>query len=275
MNSLFSIREMDFVIAHRLSPQYRFSTAHFSLSQELFVKVLIWLSVRQSWQMTSGRGSLQWWKCLYLARNVTKGNNVLSQSTLMDLPAISPVPPLTRETRDTTANKAALPLITQALVTAVHPCWRHFRSPAPETQALTSDPTIESYRLSGSQTCLISCMVVMFNAKELHLKFIFYAYNTAAELNVSSGHVWCELSLVLLWCHWLSPQHDLHIDRIGYWSGVVMSWVCMFESDGPLIDNCNTLMCISVSTHKQNTHTCTHCCLLLEFLDLPHSCLEG
>lgn len=39
-------------------------------------------------------------KCLYLARNFTKGNNVLSQSTLMDLPIISPVPPLTRETRE-------------------------------------------------------------------------------------------------------------------------------------------------------------------------------
>lgn len=53
---------------------------------------------------------LQLWKCLYLARNVTKVNNVLSQSTLMDLPAISPASPLTRETGKTTANKAALPL---------------------------------------------------------------------------------------------------------------------------------------------------------------------
>lgn len=49
------------------------------------------------------------WKRLYLARNVTKGNNVLSQSSLMDLHTISHVPPLTRET---TANKAARVFLT-------------------------------------------------------------------------------------------------------------------------------------------------------------------
>lgn len=103
--------------------QCRGSVAHFSLSQQFLIKVLIWMSVTLSWQMTSGRGGLQLWKCLYLARNVTKGNNVPSQSTLMDLPTISPVPPLTRETRETTANKAALPLTARVLLTAVHPGW--------------------------------------------------------------------------------------------------------------------------------------------------------
>lgn len=32
-------------------------------------------------------------------------------------------------------------------------------------------------------------MAVRFDTKELHLKFTFYTDNTAAELNVSSGHV--------------------------------------------------------------------------------------
>lgn len=81
--------------------------------------------------MTYSGGGLQLWKCLYLARNVTKGNNVLSQSTLMDLPTISPVPPLTRETGETTANKAALPLIAWVLVTAVQLCWRPVCTPCP------------------------------------------------------------------------------------------------------------------------------------------------
>lgn len=54
--------------------------------------------------MTSGWEGLQSWKRLYLAVNVTEGNNVLSHLTLMDLPTICPVPPLTRET---TACKAA------------------------------------------------------------------------------------------------------------------------------------------------------------------------
>lgn len=89
-------------------------------------------------KLTSGRGGLQLWKCLYLARNVTKGNNVLSQSTLMDLPIISPVPPLTRET---TANKAALPLTARVLLTAVQHCWRPV-PPASETHTLTSDLAI-------------------------------------------------------------------------------------------------------------------------------------
>lgn len=74
--------------------------------------------------MTSGRGSLQLSKkSLYLARNVTKGNNMLSQSTLMDLSTISPVPPLTAETRETIANEAALPLTAWELLTAVPCSW--------------------------------------------------------------------------------------------------------------------------------------------------------
>lgn len=56
------------------------------------------------------------WKCLYLARNVAKGNNVLSQMTIMNLPSICPVLPLTIETA---ANKAELPLVARALLTAV------------------------------------------------------------------------------------------------------------------------------------------------------------
>ena len=172
------------------------SVAHFSLSRQFFIKVLIWLSVRLSWQMTSSRGGLQLWKCLYLARNVTKGNNVLSQSTLMDLPTISPVPPLTRETRETTANKAALPLIARVLVTAVQ-LWQPVCPLAPETHTLTV--SIESYRLSASQTCLIGRMV-MSDTKELHLKCTFYADNRAAELNVSLGHMsvmWVEPSFTV------------------------------------------------------------------------------
>lgn len=147
---------------------------HFSLSQQFYVKVLTWLSVMLSWQMTSGREGLQLWKCLYLARNVTKGNNVLSQSTLMDLPTISPVPPLTRETRETTANKAALPLIAWVLLTAVQAAGGLFVPPlptAPGTHTLTSDLYIESYRLLASQTCLISCMVAMFYTEKHRLKF--------------------------------------------------------------------------------------------------------
>lgn len=139
---------------------------------------------------------LQLWKCLYLARNVTKVNNVLSQSTLMDLPAISPVPPLTRETGKTTANKAALPL------TACVPLTASDRCPALMFVPFTPCPTDLHVNLrSGHQVLwityrlfwlgrLISCLVLMFNAKEVHLKFTFYADDTAAELNVSWGCVY-------------------------------------------------------------------------------------
>lgn len=165
---MLSVIEIDFIIDSMSIPN-TVSVAHFSLSQHFFIKVLIWSSVTPSWQMTSGSRGLQLWKCMYLARNVTKGNNVLSQSTLMDLPTISPVPPLTRETGETTANKAALPLIARVFLTPVQHCWRPVCLPAPATHSLTSDLAIESYRLSASQTCLISCMNVMFHTKELHL----------------------------------------------------------------------------------------------------------
>lgn len=131
--------------------------------------------------MTSGRGGLQLWKCLYLARNVTKGNNVLSQSTLMDLPTISPASPLTGEPSETTANKAALPFKARVLLTPVKP------HPAPQTPTLTSDPCINSYRLSTPPTCWSSFVIVRLYAKEFHLKCTFYSDNTAAHLNVSSG----------------------------------------------------------------------------------------
>ena len=211
--------------------------------------------------MTSSRGGLQLWKCLYLARNVTKGNNVLSQSTLMDLPTISPVPPLTRETRETTANKAALPLIARVLVTAVQLCWRPVCPLAPETHTLTV--SIESYRLSAFQTCLIGRMVVMSDTKELHLKCSFYTDNRAAELNVSLGHV-----LVM----WVEPSFTVmplvvatawpHIDCIGNWSWMVMSWVCKSGWDGLLTDNCNTLTNLYVSTQTKNAHIRAHTLLL-------------
>lgn len=179
--------------------------ALFSLSQDYFIKVLIWSSLTLSWQMTSGRGGFQLWKCLYLARNVTKGNNVLNQSTLMDLSTISAILPLTRETRETTANKAALPLVGLVPLTAVQHCWRPIRPTASGAHMLTSDLAIESYRLSASLISLIGCSacnVCRVHTKELHVKCTFYADNTAAELNVSSGRVWM-LSLVLLWRHWL------------------------------------------------------------------------
>lgn len=136
------------------------------------------------------------WKCLYLARNVTKGNNVLSQLTLMDLPTICPVPPLTRET---TVNKAALPLIARPLLTAVQFHWRPVHPLASGSDTLTPGLAIRSYRLSAFQTCLISRAVVRWGPQELHLKLTFDADTAAAEPSVSSDHartaaVWVEPS---------------------------------------------------------------------------------
>jgi len=97
-------------------------------------------------------GGPQLWKCLHLARNVTKGNNVLSQSTLMDLPTISLVSPLTRET---TASKATLPLTAWMLLTALQQRALSNHPPTPETYTLTSVLPIQSERLSVSLPRLI------------------------------------------------------------------------------------------------------------------------
>lgn len=139
------------------------------------------------------------WKCLYLARNVTKGNNVLSQLTLMDLPTICPVPPLTRET---TVNRAALPLIARLLLTAVQRFWRPVHPLASGSDTLTPGPAITSYRLSAFQTRLISRVAVGSGPSELHLKLTFDADIAAAERSVSSDHArtavaWVEPSFTL------------------------------------------------------------------------------
>lgn len=215
---------MDFLNCQIEHSQGSGGVAHFSLSQQFLLKVLICTSVTLSWQMTSGGGGLQLWKCLYLARNVTKGNNVLSQSTLMDLATISPVPPLTRET---TANKAVLPLMAWVLLTAVQHCW--WPAPPslpPETHTLTSDLDIKSHGLSASQISLINCVTARFGTKELHWKFTFYTDTTAAELYVSSGHVgtsvmWAEPSFTVI--PLVVATTWPHIDHIGYWSGMIMS----------------------------------------------------
>lgn len=130
-------------------------------------------------QVTSGRGGLGLWKCLYLSRNVTKGNNVLSQSTLMDLPTISPESPLTGETTESSTTLAG----PGASAVCCH------TTPTLHPLTLTSDPSIDSYRSSASLTCLISSAIVRFHAKGLHLKCTFYADNTTAQLNAPSGCV--------------------------------------------------------------------------------------
>lgn len=137
------------------------------------------------------------WKCLYLARNVTKGNNVLSQLTLMDLPTICPVPPLTRET---TVNKAALPLIARVLLTAVRFYWRPVHPLASGSDALTPGLAIKPYRLSAFQTCLISLVAVRSGPYE-HFKLTFDADIAAAERRCPQTmlvRLRCGLSLVLL-----------------------------------------------------------------------------
>lgn len=95
-------------------------------------------------------------------------------------------------------------------------------------------------------------MDVMFDTKELHLKFSFYAAITVAELNVSSGHVcmpviWVEPSFTVM--PLVVAKAWPHIDRIGYWLAVVMSLVCMSGWDGLLTDNCNTLRNVCEYTH--------------------------
>ena len=196
----------------------RGSPAQVTLSPQVFTKVYICSSAKLSWQMTSGRGGSQLWKCLYLARNVTKGNNVLSQSTLIDLPTISPVPPLTRETP---ANKAALPLKARALLTAKSPiaaCGPHTPT---ETHTLTSHLTATSYGLSASLTYVISCMTPGSDTKGLHLKFTFKCWKTVAYVNVSSGClcmsvVWVEPSFTampLVVCHHMIPHWLLTIGQ--------------------------------------------------------------
>lgn len=67
-------------------------------------------------------------------------------------------------------------------------------------------------------------MVVMFETKELHLKFTFYADNTAAELNMSSGHVCMSAMLVepsFIVMPLVVATAWPHIDCISYWSGDV------------------------------------------------------
>lgn len=52
-----------------------------------------------------------------------------------------------------------------------------------------------------------------------------------------------------------------HIDRIGYWTVVVMSLVCMSGWAGLLTDNCNTFR--NIQTHRESRHTHTHTLPLL------------
>lgn len=202
--------------------------------------------------MTSGRRGLQLWKCLYLARNVTKGNNVLSQSTLMDLPTLVLCRPWPERPQPTRQRYPWLPGASDHCPALLETCHSH-PHPTPGTHTLTSDLAIESHRLSASQTCVISCRVVRFDTKELHLKFTFYALNTAVELNVSWGHasvMWVEPSFTAM--PLVVATTWPHIDSIGYWSGMVKGgsgW------EGLMMDNCNNLTNICVSTHREIAHT--------------------
>lgn len=225
-------------------------------------------------QMTSGRGGLHLWKCLYLARNVTKGNNVLSQSTLMDLATISAAALDHRDQRDHCQQGS----ITLDGRTATDRCLAPplclTQRPIHQPQMWLSDHM--DYRPLWHSSWA-KCMIAWLKNNEFHLKLSLHADNTAAELNVSSGRVCvcvCDVSCVYF-C-WDAIGFGIawpHIDCIGYWSVTLMGWVCTSARGRLLTDNCRSFdehMC--ECTH---THTCTHCCFLLEFLDLPHSCLEG
>lgn len=113
--------------------------------------------------------SLHLWKCLYLARNVPKVNNVLSQSTLIDLPAISPAVLDQREQKVqrwlflTTVQLNLTSRLPLSLKTTHHVAW-----------------------IIGLSA--LDCRVV-FKTKSPHLNFTFYADNTTAELNVPKGSV--------------------------------------------------------------------------------------
>lgn len=131
------------------------------LTQRFVIIVLICLSAVTNDFLQRG---LHLWKCLYLARNVPKVNNVLSQSTLIDLPAISPAV-LDQGEQKATSSAGSLDLTSR-----LPPLLK----------------TITSHGLSASLRWTVAWCSKL---KAPHLNFTFYADNTTAELNVPGGSV--------------------------------------------------------------------------------------